>query len=205
MPLILVLIGMICFGVFLGYPKYQIMKLEDKMRSTLKSGGFAQFEAQYRPFMNAAKIDFSVLDQYPNIRFYMRNTAYAGKDLPEGLRRMAQTMSCDSIESFRAMEYKERTALLNVLEEDQITFHVSLKNKFGTELAAHQQKLSACSNFLALRNLKEEDGQRSQEAALVPAQAPVIPSAVEAAPAAAYSGSDEAAAAYSGSDEAAAH
>lgn len=106
MPLILVLIGMICFGVFLGYPKYQIMKLEDKMRSTLKSGGFAQFEAQYRPFMNAAKIDFSVLDQYPDIRFYMRNTAYAGKDLPEGLRRMAQTMSCDSIESFRAMEYK---------------------------------------------------------------------------------------------------
>ncbi|MGA8884200.1 MAG: hypothetical protein WB445_11455 [Acinetobacter sp.] len=175
------------------------------MRSTLKSGGFAQFEAQYRPFMNAAKIDFSVLDQYPNIRFYMRNTAYAGKDLPEGLRRMAQTMSCDSIESFRTMEYKERTALLNVLEEDQITFHVSLKNKFGTELAAHQQKLSACSNFLALRNLKEEDGQRSQEAALVPAQAPVIPSAVEAAPAAAYSGSDEAAAAYSGSDEAAVH
>lgn len=157
------------------------------MRSTLKSGGFAQFEAQYRPLMNAAKIDFSVLDQYPNIRFYMRNTAYAGKDLPEGLRRMAQTMSCDSIKSFRAMEYKERTALLNVLEEDQITFYVSLKNKFGAELAAHQQKLSACSNFLALRNLKEE-------VALVPAQAPVIPSAVEAAPAAAYSGSDEAAA-----------
>ncbi len=53
--------------------------------------------------------------------------------------------------------------------------------------------------------MNEEDGQRSQEAALVPAQAPVIPSAVEAAPAAAYSGSDEAAAAYSGSDEAAAH
>lgn len=87
-----------------------------------------------------AKIDFSVLDQYPNIRFYMRNTAYAGKDLPEGLRRMVQTMSCDSIEAFRAMEYKERTALLNVLEEDQITFYVSLKNKFGAELAAHQQK-----------------------------------------------------------------
>lgn len=39
MPLILVLIGMICFGVFLGYPKYQMMQLEDEARHDLKSGG----------------------------------------------------------------------------------------------------------------------------------------------------------------------
>ena len=67
MWLVFVLAGMICFGVYLGYPKYQIMKLEDQARSTLKSGGFEQFGANYRPLMSAAKIDFSVLDQYPNI------------------------------------------------------------------------------------------------------------------------------------------
>ena len=196
MPLMLVLIGMICFGVFLGYPKYQMMQLEDEARHDLKSGGFAQFEAKYRPLMRAAKIDFSVLDQYPNIRFYMRNTAYSGADLPEDVRSMVSTMGCESMESFRPMEEKARTALLNVLEEDQVTFHISLKNKFGAELAGHQQKLSACPNFLTLKNLEQATDPSPPQMTLTPAPAPSIPSpaATATAPAAAYSGSEEAAA-----------
>lgn len=194
MPVIVVLIAMIAFGVFLGYPKYQVMQLEDEVRSNLKSGGFAEIEAQYRPLMNAAKIDFSVLDQYPNVRFYMRNTQFEGKELPDNLREMVDKMSCDSIQSFRSLEEKERTAVLNVLEEDQVVFHISLKNKFGAELASHQQKLSACPSFTALRNLKHDAEQGAEQNTITSAAAPVISSAVEAAPAAAYSGSDEAAA-----------
>ena len=41
MPLILVVIGMIAFGGFWAYPKYQIMQLEDEARTGLKSGGFS--------------------------------------------------------------------------------------------------------------------------------------------------------------------
>ena len=193
MPVIVVLIAMIAFGLFLGYPKYQVMQLEDEVRSNLKSGGFAEIEAQYRPIMNAAKIDFSVLDQYPNVRFYMRNTQFEGKELPDNLREMVDKMSCDSIQSFRSLEEKERTAVLNVLEEDQVVFHISLKNKFGAELTSHQQKLSTCPNFTALRNLKNDE-QATEQNTITPAAVPAIPSAVEAAPAAAYSGSDEAAA-----------
>lgn len=191
MPVIVVLIAMIAFGVFLGYPKYQVMKLEYEVRSNLKSGGFAEIEAQYRPIMNAAKIDFSVLDQYPNVRFYMRNTQFEGKELPDNFREMVDKMSCDSIQSFRSLEEKERTAVLNVLEEDQVVFYISLKNKFGAELASHQQKLSACPSFTALRNLKNDE-QASEQNTITPAAVPAIPSAVETAPAA-YSGSDEAA------------
>ena len=40
MPLILVVIGMIAFGGFWAYPKYQIMQPEDEARTGLKSGGF---------------------------------------------------------------------------------------------------------------------------------------------------------------------
>jgi len=82
MPIILVLIGVIGLGVFWGYPQYQLMQLENEMRSNLKSGGFSSFVEQAKPVMQAMKLDFSVLDQYPHIRFYMRNTLYTGKDLP---------------------------------------------------------------------------------------------------------------------------
>ena len=70
MPIILIVIGMIAFGGFWAYPKYQIMQLEDEARTGLKSGGFSAFAEQARPVMQAMKMDFSVLDQYPNIRFY---------------------------------------------------------------------------------------------------------------------------------------
>ena len=157
MPIILVLIGVIGLGVFWGYPQYQLMQLENEMRTNLKSGGFSSFVEQAKPVMQAMKLDFSVLDQYPHIRFYMRNTLYTGKDLPDGVTAMVKTMSCNSIDSFRTMESTARTALLNVLEEDQITFHVSVKNRFGAELATHQQKMAECPNFLQLKHYKEGD------------------------------------------------
>lgn len=50
------------------------------------------------------------------------------------------------------MEPKARTAMLNVLEDDQIIFHVYLKNKLGEELMHHEQKLSQCPNFIAVRH-----------------------------------------------------
>ena len=123
----------------------------------------------------------------------MRNTQFEGKELPDNLREMVDKMSCDSIQSFRSLEEKERTAVLNVLEEDQVVFHISLKNKFGAVLASHQQKLSTCPSFTALRNLKNDE-QATEQNTITPAAVPAIPSAAEAAPAAAYSGSDEAAA-----------
>ena len=153
MPIILVLIAVIGLGVFWGYPKYQIMQLEDEARTNLKSGGFAQFKANYQPLMQAAKVDFDVLDQYPNIRFYMRNTLYEGSTLPAPVQVQMQSMPCASIETFKVLEAKARTAMLNVLEEDQITFHIHLKNKLGAELMHHEQKLSQCPNFMTLRQL----------------------------------------------------
>lgn len=47
--------------------------------------------------------------------------------------------------------------MLNVLEEDQIVFHVYLKNKLGEELMHHEQKLSQCPNFIAVRHYERSD------------------------------------------------
>ena len=152
MPIILVFIAVIGLGVFWGYPQYQIMQLEDEARTNLKSGGFSSFVEQAKPVMQAMKMDFSVLDQYPNIRFYMRNTVYEGDQLDDQVKENLKVMSCESIDSFKLMEAKARTAMLNVLEEDQITFHIYLKNKLGKELLHHEQKLSQCVNFSTLRH-----------------------------------------------------
>lgn len=181
MPFILILIGAIGLGVFWGYPKYQIMQLEDETRLSLKSGGFGLLEARYQPIMRAAKIDFTVLDQYPNIRFYMRNIEYTGQEVPADVDLMIKTMACESLESFRELEEKARIATLNILEEDQITFHMSVKNKLGLELVKHEQKLSSCPNFLQLKNLKEGDPitAKPSSTSQVPMVAPAVSASTE--------------------------
>lgn len=47
MPIMLVLIAVIGLGVFWGYPKYEMMQLEDQARQQLQSGRFADLEAKY--------------------------------------------------------------------------------------------------------------------------------------------------------------
>ncbi|KGT47796.1 MULTISPECIES: hypothetical protein [Acinetobacter] len=72
MPIILILIAVIGLGIFWGYPKYEMMQLEDQARQQLQSGQFAALEAKYKPILERKKIELTILDQYPNIRFYTR-------------------------------------------------------------------------------------------------------------------------------------
>ncbi|MCO8068773.1 hypothetical protein NI459_14210 [Acinetobacter schindleri] len=58
--------------VFWGYPKYEMMQLEDQTRQQLQSGRFADLEAKYQPILQREKVELTILDQYPNIRFYTR-------------------------------------------------------------------------------------------------------------------------------------
>lgn len=65
-----------------------------------------------------------------------------------------KNIACNSVEAFQNFDYKSRTAVLNVIEEDQIVFHMNVKNKFGTDMMQHQQKLLDCPSFLQVRALK---------------------------------------------------
>lgn len=65
-----------------------------------------------------------------------------------------KNIACDSVEAFQNFDYKSRTAVLNVIKEDQIVFHMNVKNKFGTDMMQHQQKLLDCPSFLQMRALK---------------------------------------------------
>lgn len=154
MPIILILIAVIGLGIFWGYPKYEMMQLEDQARQQLQSGQFAALEAKYKPILERKKIELMILDQYPNIRFYTRWLEDENKKLSAKSEQNVKNIACDSIESFQNFDYKSRTAVLNVIEEDQVIFHMNVKNKFGMEMLQHQQKLSDCPSFLHMRALK---------------------------------------------------
>ncbi|MEX5442553.1 hypothetical protein WCE14_04100 [Acinetobacter schindleri] len=65
-----------------------------------------------------------------------------------------KNIACDSVEAFQNFDYKSRTAVLNVIEEDQIVFHMNVKNKFGTDMMQHQQKLLDCPSFFTSESIK---------------------------------------------------
>lgn len=139
-------------GVFWGYPKYEMMQLEDQTRQQLQSGRFADLEAKYQPILQREKVELTILDQYPNIRFY--TCWLENKKLSVKSEQNVKNIACDSVEAFQNFDYKSRTAVLNVIEEDQIVFHMNVKNKFGTDMMQHQQKLLDCPSFLQMRALK---------------------------------------------------
>ena len=139
-------------GVFWGYPKYEMMQLEDQTRQQLQSGRFADLEAKYQPILQREKVELTILDQYPNIRFY--TCWLENKKLSVKSEQNVKNIACDSVEAFQNFDYKSRTAVLNVIEEDQIVFHMNVKNKFGTDMMQHQQKLLDCPSFLHMRALK---------------------------------------------------
>ena len=154
MAIMLVLIAVIGLGVFWGYPKYEMMQLEDQARQQLQSGKFAELEAKYQPILQREKVELTILDQYPNIRFYTRWLENENKKLSVKSEQNVKNIACDSVEAFQNFDYKSRTAVLNVIEEDQIVFHMNVKNKFGTDMMQYQQKLSDCPSFLQVRALK---------------------------------------------------
>ncbi|MFV5491480.1 hypothetical protein [Acinetobacter sp. ASP199] len=154
MPIIVIFVAVISLGIFWAYPKYEMMQLEDQARQQLQSGRFAELEAQYKPLLQREKVDFSVLDQYPNIRFYTRRLEDENKKLSVKSEQNVKNIACDSVEAFQNFDQKSRTAVLNVIEKDQIVFHMNVKNKFGIDMMQHQQKLSDCPNFVRLRALK---------------------------------------------------
>lgn len=183
MPIMLVLIAVIGLGVFWGYPKYEMMQLEDQTRQQLQSGRFADLEAKYQPILQREKVELTILDQYPNIRFYTRWLENENKKLSVKSEQNVKNIACDSVEAFQNFDYKSRTAVLNVIEEDQIVFHMNVKNKFGMDMMQDQQKLSDCPSFLQMRALKagEEYVPPPQKNAPVDMVAPAASVSEEAA------------------------
>lgn len=183
MPIMLVLIAVIGLGVFWGYPKDEMMQLEDQARQQLQSGKFAELEAKYQPILQREKVELTILDQYPNIRFYTRWLENENKKLSVKSEQNVKNIACDSVEAFQNFDYKSWTAVLNVIEEDQIVFHMNVKNKFGTDMMQHQQKLSDCPSFLQMRALKagEEYVPPPQKNAPVDMVAPAASVSEEAA------------------------
>lgn len=104
MPIMLVLIAVIGLGVFWGYSKYEMMQLEDQARQQLQSGRFADLEAKYQPILQREKVELTILDQYPNIRFYTR--WLENKKLSVESEQNVKNIACDSVEAFQNFDYK---------------------------------------------------------------------------------------------------
>ena len=106
MPIMLVLIAVIGLGGFWGYPKYEMMQLEDQARQQLQSGKFAELEAKYQPILQREKVELTILDQYPNIRFYTRWLENENKKLSVKSEQNVKNIACDSVEAFQNFDYK---------------------------------------------------------------------------------------------------
>jgi len=159
------------------YPKYQSYKYEKEAREYLKTTWVDETKREISSRQpQGLQIDF--LNQYPNIRIYQKFLVDA-VPIPELLDKQAfQKAWCSQLNGLTAMEATPRLAMLNVFEQDRVTFYLTIKDKFGKELFSFQQRISECPNFHKIRDAKQGDViEDTKEVTFIPSAAPAAQSA----------------------------
>ncbi len=113
--------------------------------------------------LRALPVKGEILNQYPNIHFYVNYT----QTLPSSLNiesakysvfePVSNQMFCGFFEFVQREEtdrkYKYRAkGIVTVVEEDDVTMTMNIKDKLGQSLFEKTQKLSECPEFIALKN-----------------------------------------------------
>lgn len=171
---ILIVFGILMIFWQVIYPKYQSYRYEKEAREYLKTTWADETKKEISSRQpKGLQIDF--LNQYPNIRIY-QNFLVDVVPIPELLEKENfQKAWCSQLNVLTAVEAKPRLAMLNVFEQDKVTFYLTIKDKFGKELFSFQQRISECPNFHKIRDAKQgEVIQESQNANFVPSVAPAV-------------------------------
>lgn len=158
------------------YPKYQSYKYEKQAREYLKTTWSDDTKKEIAS-RQPPGLQIDLLNQYPNIRIY-QNFLVNAVAIPELLNKQTfQKAWCSQLNGLTAMEIKPRLAMLNVLEQDKVTFYLITKDKFGKEIFSFQQRISACPNFDKIRTAKQgEIIEEPREVTRVPSAAPAVES-----------------------------
>ena len=150
----LVIIGGLLFGNELYWKK----QFEDQARDYFKSMKLPDSEA-----LRALPVKGEILNQYPNIHLYMNYT----QTLPSSVNiesakhsvfePVSNQMFCGFFEFMQREEADRKDkyraeGVVTVVEEDNVTMTMNIKDKLGQTLFEKTQKLSECPEFIALKN-----------------------------------------------------
>lgn len=149
-------IGLVIIGaLYFGTEKYWQHEFEEQQRNELKS---LTFDEKMQEEIRGLPIKGDILNQYPNIFLYMSFTA----DLPKNIETQIKSKLAENSQklicryfsevSDQDDKYKDHAkAIVNVIEEDNITMTYIAKNRLGDILLEHKQVLSQCPEFINLK------------------------------------------------------
>ncbi len=146
--------------LFLGNELYWGHKFEQQAREDFKKIGITP---DMQAAMGSMPLKVDVLNQYPNIHYYMNFT----RDIPESdidfnnskyyvFKQTSNALSCGYFNHIMSMEsdskYKDKSkAVIKVVEQDKVTISHTIKDRRGEVLYEQKQVLSECPNFATLK------------------------------------------------------
>ncbi|QNX05807.1 hypothetical protein [Acinetobacter seifertii] len=164
------------------FPKYQIYNYEKEARDLLKNN-FAQEMKQKLLSQPSQKIiKYDVLNHYPDIRIY-HDFQIKAEEIPKLQEPEEFKINlCNQWNYLTSFDSQKREAFLNVLEKDKVTFHITVKDKFGQEVFYIKQRISECPNFFKIRNAKQgEVIEEPKPVTFLPQAAPAVRTSSDAA------------------------
>ena len=173
---IIIVVGVLMVFWQVIFPKYQSYKYEKEAREYFKTNLFEDVQKEISSKQTQGlQVDF--LNQYPNIRIY-QNFLVDVVAVPELLNKDTfQQVWCGQWNTLTEIEPRRRSAMMNVLEQDNVTFYSVTKDKFGKEIFSFQQRISDCPNFAKIREAKQgEVIEETQEVTFMPTAAPAVSS-----------------------------
>ena len=149
-------IGLLIIGaLYYGTEKYWQHEFEEQERNELKR---LVFDEKMQEEIKDLPIKGDILNQYPNIFLYMSFTADLPKNIEVQIKSKLAENSQKLICSYFAEvsdqddKYKDRAkAIVNVIEEDNITMTYIAKTRLGDVLLEHKQVLAQCPEFINLK------------------------------------------------------
>lgn len=138
--------------VSVGYPKYKSMQKEDEIRAFLKSQTFTeQVKTQSQPMARLMSFELDMLNHYPNIMIYQTYpfVASSAPKMISDVEKVLKKQMCQTQNMIAKSDLseKDRKAFINVLNKDNVTFHLIIKDKYGKELLNVSQTLSKCDEL----------------------------------------------------------
>ncbi|USA47333.1 hypothetical protein NDN11_04200 [Acinetobacter sp. C26M] len=149
-------IGILIIGaLYFGTEKYWQHEFEEQQRNELKN---LVFDEKMQEEIKELPIKGDILNQYPNIFLYMSFTIDLPRDIETQIKSKlaenSQKLVCSyfSEVSDQDDKYKDRVkAIINVVEQDNITMTYIAKNRLGNTLLEYNQVLSQCPEFISLK------------------------------------------------------
>ena len=142
-------------ALYFGSDIYWQHQFKEETRTNLKNFSMSQ---EMQDATRGLPIKADILNQYPNIFFYMTLT----QDIPRETEALVKSTLSANSQKFacgffakiqnQGEKNKDKTkAIVNVIEEDKVTMTYIAKTRMGQVLLEYKQVLSQCPEFNSLK------------------------------------------------------